>query len=144
MAFTFNSLYLPRISFIYYHEQKTFSCFSRKYVKDFLKRLRKRLVEHDADASLKYVFVSEHGSLRGRPHHHSVFYLYNSSLSNLEFADLCRQEWSVNVGTNRKPIYESLGFIKCDYCRDVSCMLLLSYIKSQLILIEKQKGTEST
>lgn len=118
MTFTFNSLYLPQISFIYRNAQKTIPCFSRKYVKDFLKRLRKRLVEHDACATLKYVFVSEHGSRRGRPHHHSLFYLYGSSLSNIEFADLVRQEWSVNVGTNRKPVYESLGFIKCDYCRD--------------------------
>lgn len=76
-----------------------------------LKRLRKSF-----SRPFKYLAVSERGSSRGRPHFHILFFVpkYESDLLSLpytlekELYDKLRFNWSRNVGTNRKPIYEPL------------------------------------
>lgn len=82
-----------------------------KHVQNMLKRVRKSI-----DRPLKYLAVTERGSKRGRPHVHILFFLskLNSdtaftpySLEHTMFT-LVRENWSVNVGSNRHPKYESL------------------------------------
>lgn len=61
-----------------------------------------------------YLFVSELGELRGRPHFHGLIFVRKedsdtfSDILNLEkeLFDKLLYHWSRNVGTNRKPIYK--------------------------------------
>lgn len=87
-----------------------------KHIQDMFKRIRKYdLVGRD----FKYSVVREFGGKKHRPHWHMLFFVQrfkdDDNLVIREFQSklwsLFLDEWKVNVGSNRMPIYKSL----CDY-----------------------------
>lgn len=80
----------------------------------FVKRLRK---DNVFGRKFSYLCVSEFGSRKHRPHWHCLFVLPKLPEDNeFTFLNLEKQlykvvhsYWSVNVGTNRKPIYKPLS-----------------------------------
>lgn len=75
-------------------------CFSKRLIQLFIKRLRFRLREYGI--SLKYLVVSEFGTLYARPHHHAAFYLDRSIQPQL-FYKLVEETWQygfVKAGDN--------------------------------------------
>lgn len=78
---TFNEESLPK-----YNDMP---CFDKKLVQRFLKRVRHAL----EPISMKYLLTSEFGDLKGRPHHHVLFFLslpYDSS----KFYRIIEKNWS--------------------------------------------------
>lgn len=106
---TYDNKHIPSID--------TSSGYTLKYadwhhLQNCFKRLRKSF-----SRPFKYIAVSERGTNKGRPHFHVLFFVpkYNDNdivsvpyTLERELYDKLRDNWSVNVGTNRKPLYEPL------------------------------------
>lgn len=84
-----------------------------KYFTDMVKRIRKNNL---FTRPFSYFAVSERGSERGRPHHHALFFLPKYDIDNcytpfnLEsiLYDTLFNQWAVNVGSRKHPVYEPL------------------------------------
>lgn len=85
-------------------------------VSDFqnmIKRCRKR----DEWIINKYLYVTEYGSKRHRPHFHALFFVPKSSDDSIYdplaiedyLRDMFKSEWRRNVGSTRVPIYKPLS-----------------------------------
>lgn len=88
----------------------------RSDLQNYFKRVRKRNI---FGSEFKYFAVSEYGGKRHRPHFHVCYFVpkkQNATLAEkVGFANRIKwklfNEWSRNVGTNRKPLYQPL----CEY-----------------------------
>lgn len=106
---TYNNDHLPILS-VGDHDIKFADI---KHLQDMFKRFRDW---NCISRPWRYVAVSEFGGLRGRPHFHGLLMLpkyegdtYNTCLSlQSELYDLFKNNWSVNVGSKRSPVYEPL------------------------------------
>lgn len=103
---TYNDDHLP---FFILNGQK-FSYASVKHVQNLFKLLRKYF-----EYPFKYLCVSERGKLRHRPHWHILFFVPYKNFDNIDALNIERQlsnlvlkYWCINIGSTRKPIYESL------------------------------------
>lgn len=108
-TFTYNNEMLPTCNFngftLYYPMISD--------VQNMLKRIRK---EDIIGRPFKYIFVSEYGTSRHRPHFHAIISIekYDDDDSHLPFYyesnlhDYFLSRWAVNIGTNRYPIYKPL------------------------------------
>lgn len=84
-----------------------------KHFTDMIKRIRRNDL---FSRPFSYFAVSEFGSLRGRPHIHCLLFVPKypkdsfSTPFNLEsrIYETLFNQWAVNVGSLRKPVYESL------------------------------------
>lgn len=112
LTLTYNPESLP-------HDCYNRPCFDSSHITNFFKRLRKRCNNLDSSTQLKYLFVSEFGSKKGRPHYHALIFINHNNFTPLDFACLVKNEWSINTGTNRKPCYHSLGFTLTQPCVDI-------------------------
>lgn len=82
-----------------------------KHVQDMLKRIRRN---YDLP-KFRYMCVSEFGTTNHRPHFHMLLSfprvskdIYVKQSFALQLHDIFLKEWSVNIGTNRKPKYKPL------------------------------------
>lgn len=134
---TYNDDHLPRLTTSLGYE---FKYADVKHLQDMFKRLRK------SDAftrPFKVAYASERGSERGRPHFHLLWFLpkYDGDsfldCMNLEriVFDAVLNEWRVNVGSRRNPVYEPL----CTYKRRFVYGRLSSTYDTHYI-IENDKG----
>lgn len=91
---------------IYYADQS--------HIQDMFKRIRKLPLFESRD--FRYLAVSEYGSERLRPHFHILFFVGRRSSDANNYPDLLESElssifkthFSINVGTRKFPVYESL------------------------------------
>lgn len=79
------------------------------HVQNMFKRVRKYY-----HLPISYIVVSEYGHNRHRPHFHGILAIPKQNIistyhpEEVNLHELIRSNWSVNIGTNRKPIYEPL------------------------------------
>lgn len=109
-TFTYKNKHLPTIQLNGYKLHYA----NFKHIQNMLKRIRKN---YDLP-KFSYLVASEYGGKSHRPHFHMLLSFPKSvqtypELLSLEkkLHDIFLSEWSINVGTSRKPIYERL----CDY-----------------------------
>jgi hypothetical protein len=78
---------------------------SKHHVQTLIKRLRK-LWYKKTGKHFRHYTVAEYGSRGGRAHYHSIIF-------GIPFTEqqIFENAWRKNVGTPRKPVYVSLGFI---------------------------------
>lgn len=77
--------------------------------------------------SFRYLYVSELGGQKGRPHFHVLFFIpkykddneYTPLNLEREMYDAVFHEWRRNYGSNRNPIYKPLFTFKQVYCSGV-------------------------
>ncbi len=106
VTLTYDDKHLP---FFEYNNQ-LFTYVNISHFQNMVKRMRKYL-----SFSFSYLCVTERGKLKHRPHIHALFFVKYSQYSLIEHynigSDLQKSildNWSVNIGTNRKPIFEPL------------------------------------
>lgn len=78
------------------------SCFSKRHIQLFLKRLRHLLVNFDEELELKYMITCEFGEQCHRPHYHALFYL-NKPVLAIHLYKMIEQAWQygfVKYGDN--------------------------------------------
>lgn len=83
------------------------------HIQNFIKRIRKRNI---FGRPFKYFVASEYGGKKHRAHYHILFCVPkdNSKTPNekkleaVQYGKLIQKEWSINVGTRKQPVYESL------------------------------------
>lgn len=76
----------------------TVMCFSSEHIKNFNKRLRRRIAYHFGimEDAFKFWLVCEYGGLYGRPHYHILYYLcpeLSSKENIIAFCDQVRNAW---------------------------------------------------
>ena len=92
---------------------------------DFQRVLKRIRVHNLFKFPFKYLLVSERGSKRSRPHFHCLFFF--KKIANWDDADLLGFEnylwhtlldnWSRNIGSDKKPIYQPLCTFKQKYIK---------------------------
>lgn len=104
---TYNNEHLPTIDIGEY----TYHYCDITHLQKCLKRLRHKI------HPFKYLFVTEYGSKKHRPHYHGLIFIEKKIFENNPlFAKSYEYElfnslldcWSVNLGTDKKPRYNSL------------------------------------
>lgn len=113
---TYNQEMLCKATFNGY----TFNYADVSDVQRMLKRIRKR---EDLPRRFSYVFCSEFGGKRHRPHWHFIISVPKYSSDDkwtpynleYEFKKIFLEEWCVNVGSKRVPIYKPLSTFIDDY-----------------------------
>lgn len=91
----------------------TFKHVDYEHIKNMMKRVRKRKY---IDRDIRYIFTSEYGGKKHRPHYHGIIIVPKEEGDtpwvpiNLEYTlrNCILKEWTINKGTNRKPIYDNL------------------------------------
>lgn len=84
-----------------------------QHIQNFIKRIRKRDV---FGRPFKYFCASEYGGKNHRAHYHILFAVEKDNsktvkekqVEAVKFGKLIQKEWSINVGTRKNPVYESL------------------------------------
>lgn len=84
-----------------------------QHIQNFIKRIRKRDV---FGRPFKYFCASEYGGKNHRAHYHILFAVEKDTTKTVKekqveavkFGKLIQQEWAINVGTRKNPIYEPL------------------------------------
>lgn len=101
-----------------------------KHVQNMFKRVRKYY-----HLPLSYIVVSEYGHKRHRPHFHGILAIPKQQIisnyhpEEVNLYDIIRNNWSINIGTNRKPLYEPLfTYVNNHFGRNYD----LHYIEPQL------------
>ena len=134
VTLTYNDAHLPYLSITEDNVSREIPCFNRKHITDFFKRLRNDITNRYSNtACVRYIQCSEYGSKFGRPHYHCLFFVTGISYQEFNFKQLVTDNWSINIGTNRKPLYESLGFVDVQLCKDIvkSANYVSKYISKQ-------------
>ena len=109
---TYNNEHIPNIQVLDYDLQYP----DISHVQNMFKRVRKIL-----PFSIRYIVVSEYGSKSHRPHFHGLLatpkqkIIYNYHPFEKLLYDTILSNWSVNVGSRTKPIYEPL----CTHVRNL-------------------------
>lgn len=89
---------------------------------DDIQKMFKRVRKNYSLPSFKYIYVSEYGSKKHRPHFHMLLFFRKSDVGyklydpvNFQYKlfDLFKKEWRRNLGSTRKPIYKPLFNYKC-------------------------------
>lgn len=120
---TYSPESLPFGTFEFEDGQKTIPCFKISDLQNMFKRIRKY-----CPFPFSYVYVSEYGSKRHRPHYHGVIAVKKSICSDMFkirqiedylFRTLLK-EWRRNIGSTRVPRYVPL-------CRYVRCRAGYNY-----------------
>lgn len=98
------------------------SCFSKRHIQLFLKRLRKSLSSYSV--KLKYLVTSEFGKLYGRPHYHALFFL-DYPLNSFLFNSLVKKAWQygfVKPGDNlgRVTSFQGIKYVTKYITKDYS------------------------
>lgn len=116
---TYDNAHLPKVC--------TSTCFEIPYVElSHLQNLFKRLRSNNSfGRPFRYFAVSERGSENSRPHVHILWFLpkfdnedFSDGLSlNRLLYDSIRKYWSINVGSDKCPIYEPLFTFKQRFYR---------------------------
>lgn len=114
VTLTYDNAHLPYLSLDDAEgKEQVFPYANFKHVQDMFKRFRKNDV---FGRPFRYIAVSEYGKRHGRPHFHIIFLLKKYADDN-EFESLRLEKlvydnfksgWSINIGTNKFPVYESL------------------------------------
>lgn len=108
---SYNEEHLPRVTA---SDGKHFRYANWKHLQDMFKRLR---IHNSFGRNFTYLAVSEFGGKRHRPHFHLLLFLEKLpgdhpdytpfNLWSLVFKEVLKH-WSVNVGSDKNPVYESL------------------------------------
>ena len=94
VTFTYNDIHVPQE-------------LQKDDAQRLLKRLRKQVkIRYGDGATFKHYLVGEYGSRTGRPHFHAILFGYP-----YQDHDTLAAAWRRNVGSKRKPLYASLGFV---------------------------------
>lgn len=103
---TYDDEHLP----YFFHNGQKFTYVDIHHFQNMVKRIRKY-----CPFSFSYLCVTERGSKRHRPHIHALFFVKYSQYSLVEHYNISQvlqnlifDHWSINIGTNRKPIFEPL------------------------------------
>lgn len=102
----------------------------------FLKRLRKRFGDN-----LRYLAAGEYGSDTCRPHYHLI--IFGLQLDDLEFykqqrgytyynSKSLQKCWSLNLGSNRVPLYDSIGYAVVGEVSWQTCAYVARYVTKKL------------
>lgn len=91
---------------------------------NMMKRIRKsdffqKFTDVNHKCRIKYLYVTEYGSKRHRPHFHAIFFIPKMSTDNVfkpleyenELFRLLLSEWKRNLGSTRVPNYEPLCWL---------------------------------
>ncbi len=89
-----------------------------RHIQSTIKRVRKYF-----ERPFRFVATSERGGKRHRPHWHLILFVpklpddtpFTGKVLESTLFDLFKKHWSVNVGTNRNPIYEPMFQYVCYY-----------------------------
>lgn len=107
---TYDDIHLP---YFEYRGQK-FTYVNIKHFQDLMHNLRRH-----CSYDLKYLFVTERGKKRHRPHLHVLFFVRYSNFDNIDMLnigsdlqELILKYWACNIGTRKFPIYEPLFQLK--------------------------------
>lgn len=147
-TFTYSNDMLPFININgYTHYYASVDDFQK-----MIKRVRKspffmRYTDNDGKCFIKYLYVSEYGSKRHRPHFHAIFFVPKGRFDNvytpLSFESVLRNlflsEWRRNVGSTRVPIYRPL----CDFTQKFSSGKLRSNFDLHFVNPCLSSGQES-
>ena len=121
---TYSDEFLPTVDIngIYHHYA------DGRHFQNMMKRLRKsdffrKFNDDEGNCHIKYLYVSEYGSRKHRPHFHFILFVPKTIEDNcftpLEYERILKKlvlsEWSVNVGTTRCPIYKPLCVYTCQH-----------------------------
>lgn len=103
------------------------SCFSKRHITTFLKRLRKNI-----PVKLKYFISSEYGAKTKRPHYHAIFYLDDTILS-ADFKRKVQKAWYYGIaytGLNNGLVVDVRPFsYVAKYCvKDSDCFDYLDLV----------------
>lgn len=86
-------------------------------VSDFQKMI-KRCRKRDEWIINKYLYVTEYGGKRHRPHFHALFFVPKDNNTHSVFdpiaiesylSDMFKSEWKRNIGSSRSPVYKPLS-----------------------------------
>lgn len=102
----------------------------------FMKRLRKRFGDN-----IRFLGCGEYGSTTFRPHYHLV--LFGLDLEDLKTdrqirgctyytSDSLERVWSVNIGSNRVPVYDNIGFCLVSDVTWQTCAYVARYVTKKL------------
>lgn len=117
--------------------------FSRKHIKDFLKRLRTNLTRsgYDVKGKLRYLMSSEYGTselTKGvrnthRPHYHFLFYV-NFDIDPLVLSRFVSQSWIYGKTDGLKP-YDDCSKCPCvDYCKGYCIYKSSEYVLNERVI----------
>lgn len=117
---TYKDTMLP----VYHHPDtgEEFRYARKSDITNLLKRVRKYF-----SRPFRYFIVSEHGGKKGRPHYHGLLFVQRNEddlpttpyVIDKELFNLFLQNWSINVGSTRKPIYLPLCDYRTSYSRGI-------------------------
>lgn len=123
---TYDNKHLPRIKIGEYDLPYP----DISHVQKMFKRVRK--IYH---LPISYIVVSEYGCSKHRPHFHGILAIPKQKIisnyhpEEVNLFNVVKDNWSTNVGTNRKPIYEPLfTFVNNYFGRNYD----LHYIEPQI------------
>lgn len=124
---SYDSMHLPHIKeFIPDLSVNNYSCFNKKHITDFLKRLRVN-IQRKYSCKLRYFITTEYGhdnfyrDSRGRlrrgtnrPHYHVLFFVYGGNIIPAEFSREVSMSWPYGM-TDGLP-YKPLSYVITHNC----------------------------
>lgn len=119
---TYDDNHIPKLSDyfdIVKNKISDFTCFNRSHLRDFFKRLRRRLTYHFGNVSFKYFLTSEYGTdprYTHRPHYHIMFFVYGKNMLPFNFSTFVADSWiygrTDGIGTSDgKRVYQSVDYV---------------------------------
>lgn len=117
VTLTYDNKHLP-ITMV---DGREYQYVDRSHIQKMFKRLSK---ESDFHVD-KYLYVTEYGGFRHRPHVHMLLFvpkspsddIFSPLMEEKTLERLLKKHWSINIGTNRKPVYEPLFTDVCRHTR---------------------------
>lgn len=111
---------------------------NKRDIQLFLKRLRASLSIW-CNCKLRYFFVSEYGSLHGRPHYHALLWGLPDFVTGKQLIEELEKAWSICIN-KKEQLYEQIGFVYCPYARDGSGKYVMKYMSKPNVIVPNGKN----